>query len=415
MGIILQFQNLLYFVSSSVVIFGFLITVFYIWHNFKAGLIEKLIGFIFICIAYVFWIEFLIHFNFMIYLPHFFRTGALASLIFMPLMYLVLLKSLSGKLFRWFDGFHILPFLIYLVNFLPFFLKSSAYKQAHLDQFTSLEDLYIFKEGWLFSNNFIFVIRFLQILFYLFAILFLLKKYAHKLKESKVTKKLAIVFTSILGMYFLITLNFIFRPFEENNEEYSLIAYMVTTLLFFVFFLLNPEILFNYNFLVRHFEITGEFARRNENLAMYNIEPTIRQFSTEIEDDSPLLDKDKIHLAKIEQYLSAFKPYLKEDFTLKRLEEDVDISAKRIRKIIKLKYQINFPQYINNLRINYVLYKLNSDSNWRNYSIKAIANNVGFSSPNSFYNYFKEFTGSSPRNYIEKINYELLNKFNLEK
>ncbi|MDO9509702.1 MAG: hypothetical protein Q7J14_00255, partial [Candidatus Magasanikbacteria bacterium] len=166
----------------------------------------------------------------MIYLPHFFRTGALASLIFMPLMYLVLLKSLSGKNFKWIDGFHAVPVLLYIVNFLPFFLKSSAYKQAYLDQFTSVEEFYIFKEGWLFSNNFIFVIRLLQILFYLFAILFLLKKYAQKLKESKVTKKLAIVFTSFLGMYFLITLNYLFRPFEEHNEEYSLIAYMVTTL-----------------------------------------------------------------------------------------------------------------------------------------------------------------------------------------
>lgn len=400
-------QDLLYFITFSVVIFSLLITVFYLWHNFKAGFAEKLIGLIFIFISYVYWVEFLIHLGLINRLPHFFRTGALVSLILTPLIYLTLLKILSGKGFRWVESIHALPLLLYLVNFLPFYLKSSDFKQTHLIQLTSLETIYYANEGWFLSGNFIFMMRILQLLFYLSGILFLLKKYTDVLIVNKKAKKLAIAFTAFLSLYFLVSILYALKLFGENNEEYALIAFMLITLLFFLFFMMNPEILFNRNYLVKHFEIYGDFHKKAENKSIQNDNgPIIKHFPTVVFDDSQVSEKEKIRLAKIEQYLDEFKPYLKKDFSLHKLEKSIHISSKLISKSIKLKYKLNFKQYINNLRINYVLQMLNSDANWRNYSNKAIAGNVGFSSPNSFYASFKEYTGITPGNYIQKIEIE---------
>lgn len=402
-----QNQDLLYFITFSVVIFSLLITVFYLWHNFKAGFAEKLTGLIFIFICYFYWVEFLIHLGLIIRLPHFFRTGILVSLILIPLIYLTLLKILSGKGFRWVECFHAVPSLLFLVNFLPFYLKSSAFKQAHLMQLTSLETIYDVNEGWFLSGNFIFMMRILQLLFYLTGMLFLLKKYADVLISSKKKKKLAIAFTTFLSLNFLVTILYALKLFGENNEEYALIAYMLITFFFFLFFMMNPEILFNYNFLFKHIEIYGDTHKNQANKSIQNDnESIIKHFPTVDFDEFHISKKEKIRLAKIEQYLEEFKPYLKEDFSLLELEQSIQVSSKLISKSIKLKYQLNFKQYTNNLRINYAIQKLKSDANWSNYSNKAIAGNIGFSSPNSFYASFKEYTGITPGNYIQKMKAE---------
>jgi AraC-like DNA-binding protein len=85
------------------------------------------------------------------------------------------------------------------------------------------------------------------------------------------------------------------------------------------------------------------------------------------------------------------------------LEENINVSAKLISKSIKLKHQINFNQYINVLRINYMVQMLNSDAKWTSYSNKALADNAGFNSVSSFYSYFKEFTKDTPGYYIQKL------------
>ncbi len=43
-----------------------------------------------------------------------------------------------------------------------------------------------------------------------------------------------------------------------------------------------------------------------------------------------------------------------------------------------------FTDYINELRINYVLKRLNVDKQFRNYTLKAMANEVGFRTTDAF-------------------------------
>jgi AraC-like DNA-binding protein len=63
----------------------------------------------------------------------------------------------------------------------------------------------------------------------------------------------------------------------------------------------------------------------------------------------------------------------------------------------------NFTQYLNDLRITYIINKLKVDKKIRKYTIKAIAEEVGFSNSESFAKAFFNKTGLQPSYFIKKI------------
>ncbi|MFC3414090.1 helix-turn-helix domain-containing protein [Algoriphagus hitonicola] len=117
-----------------------------------------------------------------------------------------------------------------------------------------------------------------------------------------------------------------------------------------------------------------------------------------LETNSDLSSQEKKRLIIISGYLEETRPYLDQKFSAKKIEEDLNISSKNIGNIIKKNFKMNFNQYVNKLRIEYALSQLESYPKWRAYTIEALANNVGFNSANSFYAYFKEYTGMTPEN-----------------
>ena len=64
---------------------------------------------------------------------------------------------------------------------------------------------------------------------------------------------------------------------------------------------------------------------------------------------------------------------------------------------------MNFNTYINILRINYIVEKLKTDSNFINYKISYLAEHSGFASHSSFATVFKSITGISPIKFIELL------------
>lgn len=65
-------------------------------------------------------------------------------------------------------------------------------------------------------------------------------------------------------------------------------------------------------------------------------------------------------------------------------------------------YQKKFNDFVNEHRTNYVLNRLESDLNFRNYTVEHIADLSGFSSTSAFYTAFKKNTGLTPSYYIKR-------------
>jgi AraC-like DNA-binding protein len=95
--------------------------------------------------------------------------------------------------------------------------------------------------------------------------------------------------------------------------------------------------------------------------------------------------------------------YLKLNLKLNDLVEQFDTNSSYLSKTINHYKGKNFSRYINDLRIDYVIKKLKADKKLRNYTIKAIAEEVGFNNSESFAKAFYNQTGLQPSYFVKKI------------
>ena len=95
--------------------------------------------------------------------------------------------------------------------------------------------------------------------------------------------------------------------------------------------------------------------------------------------------------------------YLKHEVTLLSLAKTFQTNSNYLSKVINQYKEQSFNNYINSLRINYTVEKLKKDSRFRKYSIKAIAEEVGFNTSESFSKAFYKNTGIHPSYFIKEI------------
>lgn len=95
--------------------------------------------------------------------------------------------------------------------------------------------------------------------------------------------------------------------------------------------------------------------------------------------------------------------YLEKKISLAKLAIHLNTNTKYLSHVIKIHSDRDFNNYINLLRIEYIVNKLNDDTKFRNYKISALADEAGFSSHSKFTQYFKLNLGESPSSYISKL------------
>lgn len=96
--------------------------------------------------------------------------------------------------------------------------------------------------------------------------------------------------------------------------------------------------------------------------------------------------------------------YLKNNISLCKLSSYCESNTKYISHVINSCKEQDYNNYINELRIQYIVSKLKTDKNYRKYKIAFLAKEAGFSSPNKFSTIFKNFKGILPSAYIKNLN-----------
>ncbi|WP_290680143.1 helix-turn-helix domain-containing protein [Kordia sp.] len=119
--------------------------------------------------------------------------------------------------------------------------------------------------------------------------------------------------------------------------------------------------------------------------------------SLKISDDIILNVMDR--LSDFEHTQGYLKP-----MTLQKLAKKLKTNPKYLSRIINNHYEKNFSSYINDLRINYVLKELETDTSLRKNTVKALAKKLGFGNTESFAKTFKKHTGVNPSNYLNILN-----------
>ena len=97
------------------------------------------------------------------------------------------------------------------------------------------------------------------------------------------------------------------------------------------------------------------------------------------------------------------KKFLEKDLTLTKLAVAFDSNTRYISKIISHYRDKKFVDYLNDLKVDYLIILLKEDKMLRNYTNKALAEEVGFSSTQRFATAFFARTGMPTSYFIEEL------------
>lgn len=98
--------------------------------------------------------------------------------------------------------------------------------------------------------------------------------------------------------------------------------------------------------------------------------------------------------------------YNEKGISLGKIATKLGTNTKYLSFVIKKHRADNFSNYINGLRINYILQKIENEFEYRKYKVSYLAEESGFSSASAFTKVFNDVTGVSPSSYINLIGKE---------
>lgn len=105
-------------------------------------------------------------------------------------------------------------------------------------------------------------------------------------------------------------------------------------------------------------------------------------------------------LKKLERFENSEK-FIKKDISLPLLASQLGTNTNYLSQIINNHKNKNFNAYINELRIQYIIKKIHTDSNYHNYKISYLAEECGMPY-SSFTSLFKSFTGMTPSTFVKQ-------------
>lgn len=184
-------------------------------------------------------------------------------------------------------------------------------------------------------------------------------------------------------------------------EKITYILYTTVTILFFL-------ILF---VLYRYYKNQRIYKQKFEELML------TKTLDVDKKEEKPEIENKKIDInpevvASLIKQLEKFeehKKFLKKDLTLVSLATTFGTNTNYLSKVINYSRNKNYITYINDLRIDYIITQLKTDSKFRNYTIKALAEEAGFSTAQHFSKAFYAKTGIYPSYFVTELNREQSN------
>ncbi|MFZ9236870.1 MAG: helix-turn-helix domain-containing protein [Algoriphagus sp.] len=328
--------------------------------------------------------------------PFFFKTAAPINFLIPPLGYLYVRSVLFNEK-RWTskDLLHLLPFTLFLISYLPFFLSSEEFKLEVISAILQDQNSAITRPVGLISEPVFHLSRAAQAIFYISAQWWLIFTVHKRTKDLSMESQILHVMrwlkiftgsaTGILISFLVVIGLFLFNRdiFEEN-----LINLFPAVLLGFSFFLIGVYLLIHPQVL-----IGLPFVRQN---------PIIKQGAISTEKEERLFNYENYtqEIALLESYFSEKKAFLQPNLTISEVAVATGIPIRELSYLINSYYKKRFSDYLNEMRVHYFLAQVDRSS-LDILTIEAIALQAGFSSKSSFYRAFKRFYKCTPSEYLQ--------------
>lgn len=220
-------------------------------------------------------------------------------------------------------------------------------------------------------------------------------------------------FDSIIAVRKLNTINKLYSSFDTpellKNKE-SIIQELknkILSLNFKIVFLIIPLIIFFFLFFVQYRK-RKVYKKRFENILKKLEQSSVKEETETIVENisTKKTDINPIIITTILNKLNDFESnhgFLKNTITIATLAKKTSTNTKYLSKVINTYKEKSFTQYINDLRIDYVIQELKINTTLQRYTILSISKEIGFNSVDSFTKAFKKKTGITPAYYIKSL------------
>jgi len=371
-------------------IIGILVSIVLYFENKTASFSSRLLA-AFLCSISIVSINYgLTNTSFFLNFPQFWRSLGWVAFCAPAFSYLYIRSVLFP--FKKFDKLCFLlflPALIYFIILIPLYILPSSEKLIIIKNvlsdkiLISLEPDVILPQGWgtLARLYFGFLITIAE-----FILLFKWKIYVFdkkSIQESRMFKWLFlfITFTSAICIILVVEYFFHLSRFMDLTQQ---ILYSLSGIVLFVSLslLFNPTLLY------------GVY----ENSPNLNAELTLKK---EKKATNLTLEQKAGLKERIESHFNQDYPFTKTGYSINDLSSEVNIPVYLLSSFINEEYQINFNEWVNNHRIDYLTQLLKASPNYLKFTLESLGKQVGFSSRSAFNTAFKKRTGKTPSAFLK--------------
>ena len=301
-----------------------------------------------------------------------YTSDAIWYLIAPLLLFYTKLYINNNYVFKWYDLFHFLPFLIMSIWYYPLLTANPDVKISIIESFKTAGSYGL-------VTNLLILFMMLQMLSYIFYSSYLLmnyeKNYKTQFSENHIMHLAWLKYTFLFFLvYFLFEFTFSslrnFWGFRSAFlDNWSLVVWVVYIYTIAYQILSQPSHVFPAPF-------SEKAAGNNQNYWASNAD-----------------------IEKLREYMKLYKPFLRCDLKLSDLASELEFSPNYLSFLLNNILKVNFYEYINSYRALEAEQML-MDSKYSNLTISGIANEAGFKSKTSFYKFFKKEFNTTPKKYL---------------
>lgn len=358
---------------------------------------DYLLSIFFIFEAWAVIMYLLIYSGWLINVPHLYKSAAPFNFLFPVLTYLYVRSVLyNEKSFAKKDIWHLIPFLFFTLNYLPFFLL--PINEKRLIVIAASKDInltYKYNAG-IIPESLTYIFRTLQTLIYLIFQWRLILKYNKENQNSLVENQIKAVVKWLKIFTWASTL------FVIAFVGLTVLAMRFNTI--FITGIINylPGLLISASFLV----ISSYLVAHPTILAglpFIKYKDAERNVLNEEVAKLPFIEEDyTLEIAKIDNYFKVEQPFLNKNLTIGHISIALNVSNRELSYIINNYYRLRFNDFINKYRIEYIIHKY-QENQLNHFTIESIAFDAGFKSRSTFYNAFNKIYNMTPSEYFAAL------------
>jgi AraC-like DNA-binding protein len=328
--------------------------------------------------------------------PHLFKTAAPVNFLLPPLAYFYVRSVLKNETaFKKVDALHLVPFIFFLVSYIPFYFHGASYKL----EFAKTALTNGAQKTGLISESLLFILRELQVLIYLFFQWKLISSFRKEDTPFRLRAHANQVLNWLKAFSGIITINFcciiaaaLISGFAKSNASTGIILNITDTIFGLGYFLLgsylllNPAVLYGLPFVE---------ARELSSTTSSNVEETFGQRNP---NDSALIEFEG-ELQKLLVYFDSEKPFLQKGLSIAEVSIAINLSQRNISFILNSHLGTRFNDFVNSYRVKFVAEKIKAGY-LSEFTIESLSESAGFSSVRTFNRAFSKIYNMSPSEFL---------------